>query len=123
MLHQALAARLTEKLMHAVVALDTDTLKEMLKEDPHIAEARERLRQRVERLRAIKERLLEFERGSNFDPAEAEEDLDSSDDDYVHATVGVAPQSRPSSASASISLLPPPVLSQSPQRIAVYRSP
>ncbi|KAH6879683.1 P-loop containing nucleoside triphosphate hydrolase protein [Coprinopsis sp. MPI-PUGE-AT-0042] len=74
MLHQALAARLGDKLMKAVIEMDPNDLKDMLKEDPEIAETRERLRQRVEKPKAIKERLLEFERGSTYNPAEIEEE-------------------------------------------------
>ncbi|KAH6903999.1 P-loop containing nucleoside triphosphate hydrolase protein [Coprinopsis sp. MPI-PUGE-AT-0042] len=74
MLHQALAARLGDKLMKAVIEMDPNDLKDMLKEDPEIAETRERLRQRVEKLKAIKERLFEFEQGSSYDPTEIEEE-------------------------------------------------
>lgn len=72
MLHQALAARLGDKLIKAAIEMDASTLSEMLKEDPVTAETRERLRQRIERLKAIKERLLEFERGSTYDPTDSE---------------------------------------------------
>lgn len=116
MLHQALAARLTERLMQEVIELDKsdNALKDMLKEEPRIAKERERLQQRIEKLQAIKERLLEFERGSTYDAAllESPEEWVDSDSDSNSRSPSPMPHAQYAEHSreslASYQEVPPP---------------
>ncbi|TFK24431.1 P-loop containing nucleoside triphosphate hydrolase protein [Coprinopsis marcescibilis] len=63
-LHQELASRLESKLFQTLTTIDEDNLTLMLREDAEIESKRALLQQRIERLTAIKHRLMEYERSA-----------------------------------------------------------
>ena len=71
-LHQELASRLESKLFQTITTIDEDNLTQMLREDAEIEARRTLLQQRIERLTAIKQRLLEYERNAYMPHLEPE---------------------------------------------------
>lgn len=67
-----MADRLEAKLFQIVVDLDSDNLSQMLREDPEVMARREFLQQRIARLTAIKQRLLDYERSALMPHLESE---------------------------------------------------